>query len=75
MTPSQRYNVHVQRKLQGSVPTNQVSGLITDGTATTGRPKNIMVPYNPAASNASVVSDGKSATSNPADQFGQRNPP
>ena len=75
MTPTQRYNVHVQRKLEGTAAANKVSGLITDGTTSDQKPENILVPYNPAASNASVVSDSKSATSNPADQFGQRKSP
>ena len=78
MTPAQRYNVHNQRRIEGSQappPPNNISGLITDGSDSGSKPENILVPYNPAASNASVVTDGKTGSTNPADQFGQRKGP
>ena len=77
MTPAERYNIHHQRRIEGARPEGQcnknVSGLITDGSDGDSKPDNIMVPYNPAASNATVSSDNQ-ATANPADQFGQKKP-
>ena len=72
MTPQQRHNVHTQRHLASK----NISGLITDGSVGEQKPETFMVPYNPAANNSSVSTDGRStANTNPADQFGQRKGP
>ena len=73
MTPAQRFNMHHQRRLEsGCIENKKISGLITDGTETEGKkPDNVLIPYDPAASNASEAEN----PNNPADQFGQRKSP